>query len=81
MSLLTTIIEKRGLTILASQLNVTYQAVRKWERQGVPADRVLRLCEILDWEFTPHQLRPDIYPHSDDGLPECRRGGQRLDAA
>lgn len=74
MNIITEIIKKRGLSALASELNVTYQAIRKWERQGVPADRVLRLSEVTHWEYTPHAIRPDIYPHNEDGLPAEMRG-------
>ncbi|MCV5295753.1 hypothetical protein OFC42_28600, partial [Escherichia coli] len=24
-----------------------------------------------NWSVTPHELRPDIYPNPNDGLPEC----------
>ncbi|EFC0456606.1 helix-turn-helix domain-containing protein, partial [Escherichia coli] len=37
----------------------------------VPSERVLQLCELGNWSVTPHELRPDIYPNPNDGLPEC----------
>lgn len=43
------------------------QAIAKWEK--VPAERVLGVAEANEWRVTPHQLRPDLYPHPDDGLP------------
>lgn len=73
MNIITLIIEKRGLLKLATEMGVSYQAVRKWESLGVPPDRVIKLCELMSWEFLPHQLRPDIYPHPDDGLPVSMR--------
>jgi DNA-binding transcriptional regulator YdaS (Cro superfamily) len=48
--------------------------VSKWRWKGVPAERVLELCRFTEFQVTPHQLRPDIYPHPDDGLPSERRG-------
>jgi hypothetical protein len=35
----------------------------------VPYSKVLKFCELAQWTKTPHQLRPDIYPHPSDGLP------------
>lgn len=49
-------------------------AVGKWLRDGVPHNQVLWLAEATSWRWTPHQLRSDLYPHPDDGLPEERRG-------
>lgn len=43
--------------------------VRKWIRDGLPAEHVIWLSELTGWRSTPHQLAPDIYPHPDDGLP------------
>ena len=44
-------------------------AVSKWMR-NLPAGRVIGLSELTNWEITPHQLAPDLYPHPNDGLPE-----------
>ncbi|XYQ56793.1 transcriptional regulator [Pectobacterium carotovorum] len=47
------------------------QSVANWIiNKQVPSDRVIQLCELGNWSFTPHQLRPDIYPNAGDGLPE-----------
>lgn len=47
------------------------QSVANWIiNQQVPSERVIQLCELGNWSFTPHQLRPDIYPNTGDGLPE-----------
>ena len=37
-----------------------------------PAEYVCAMAEAVDYEVTPHQLRPDVYPHSQDGLPRDR---------
>ncbi len=35
----------------------------------VPDGQVLKFCELTKWCKTPHQIRPDLYPHPDDGMP------------
>lgn len=40
---------------------------------GIPERHVIKACKAVDWQVTPHQLRPDIYPHPKDGLPEHMR--------
>lgn len=46
------------------------QSVANWIiNNQVPADRVIQLCSLGKWKVTPHELRPDIYPNSSDGLP------------
>lgn len=40
---------------------------------------VLKVSEAVEWKVTPHELRPDLYPHPDDGLPhEMRRCVERV---
>ncbi|WP_439292336.1 MULTISPECIES: YdaS family helix-turn-helix protein [Rahnella] len=47
------------------------QSVANWIiNNQVPAVRVIQLCSLGNWAVTPHELRPDIYPNSTDGLPE-----------
>ena len=55
-------IRQLGLTRLAGTLGVSYQAVRKWERGAVPADRVLALVRATAGAVRPFDLRPDLYP-------------------
>lgn len=46
-------------------------------REGrVPAENVLVVCAVVDWQITPHELRPDIYPNPSDGLPGEKRSGE-----
>ena len=54
----------------AIALGVSREAVRKWERDGVPAERVLQIAEATEWNVTPHMLRSDIYPNPTDALPK-----------
>ncbi len=47
------------------------QSVFNWIKNNkVPAERVIQLCQLGKWKFTPHQLRPDLYPNELDGLPK-----------
>lgn len=46
------------------------QSVANWViNDQVPSERVLQLCELGGWVVTPNQLRPDIYPNPNDGMP------------
>jgi DNA-binding transcriptional regulator YdaS (Cro superfamily) len=40
---------------------------------GIPERHVIKACAAVNWQVTPHELRPDIYPHPDDGLPDHLR--------
>ena len=53
---------------------ISAQAVSKWADNGVPGERVLTISEATSFRLRPHDLRPDLYPHPDDGLPEELRG-------
>lgn len=36
----------------------------------VPDLMAIPLARISGWQVTPHELRLDLYPHPEDGLPE-----------
>jgi len=57
---------------LARAFGLRPQAVQQWA--AAPPDKVLKISEATGWRVSPHQLRPDLYPHPDDGLPSDRRG-------
>lgn len=42
-------------------------------KDGIPPDHVISVAAATNWQVTPHELRPDIYPHPHDGLPENLR--------
>jgi DNA-binding transcriptional regulator YdaS (Cro superfamily) len=67
-----------GVTALARALLVAPPSVSQWlsGTRGVPAGRVVQISEATGWRVTPHELRPDLYPHPDDGLPQELRGRQ-----
>lgn len=71
-----------GLSRFADALGTTMQRVGNWRSRGrVPADVVLRVAAATDWQVTPHDLRPDIYPNPDDGLPPELRQAAKDEAA
>ena len=51
-----------GLYSLAKTCNVSYQAVLKWERKRIPAERVLAVERATGGRISRYELRPDIYP-------------------
>jgi DNA-binding transcriptional regulator YdaS (Cro superfamily) len=64
-----------GLKPLASAIDVKYQAVQNYLKSRTPAEKVIGVSEATEWKVTPHQLRPDLYPHPMDGLPDHLRLG------
>ncbi|MHB1098525.1 MAG: YdaS family helix-turn-helix protein [Burkholderiales bacterium] len=34
-----------------------------------PAKYVIPICQAVEWQITPNQMRPDLYPFPHDGLP------------
>lgn len=60
-----------GVVELSLAMNMSRAACSLWDK--VPDGRVLQLCELVDWIVTPHEVRPDLYPHPDDGLPDALR--------
>lgn len=55
---------------IGRHLNVSQQTVFKWLKGQVPAIRVIPFCRLMQWEVTPHELRPDLHPNPTDGLPK-----------
>lgn len=53
---------------LAAAAGVSRQAPRQWGDK-IPAERVIPICEALNWRVTPHILRSDLYPNGLDGIP------------
>lgn len=59
---------------LADAVGCKQSAIGMWlARESVPPDVVLKVAQATAWQVTPHELRPDIYPHPQDGLPAERR--------
>ena len=70
-----------GLMPLAVEVGVSYQAIQKYERTQAPGERVIAIAMATGWKVTPHRLRPDLYPHPEDGLPAERRTTPRIAAS
>ena len=62
-----------GPSAVAALLKITPQAVGLWYNTGVPPANVIPICESVYFTILPHELRPDIYPHPEDGLPAALR--------
>lgn len=61
-----------GQVATAEAVGVKQAHVWAWINKtvdGVPEKQVIPVSKATDWRVTPHQLRPDIYPHPHDGLP------------
>lgn len=67
----------KGDSAVARMAGVTVYAVGKWRRK-LPAHRVLWLAAKTDWQFTPHQLCPQLYPNPADALPVPPSAAQPL---
>ncbi|MDX7656154.1 transcriptional regulator [Klebsiella quasipneumoniae] len=55
---------------IGQRLNVSQQTVFKWLKKQVPSGRVIPFCQLMGWEVTPHELRPDLHPTPISGIPE-----------
>lgn len=40
------------------------------DSKGVPGDKAIAVARATNFEVTPHQLRPDLYPNPTDGIPD-----------
>lgn len=55
---------------IGRRMGCAQQTVFKWLSTRVPAERVIPLCELMEWKVTPHELRPDLHPTPVSGIPE-----------
>jgi DNA-binding transcriptional regulator YdaS (Cro superfamily) len=56
-------------TALAEKVGTKQQNVSQWTKSRVSPEFVLGVAKAVDFQVTPHELRPDIYPHPEDGMP------------
>lgn len=68
-----------GVVALSHSLGLSRGAVSQWST--VPAERVLEVCALTQWQVSPHQLRPDLYPNPCDALPDGPRVACHEEAA
>ena len=63
-------------TELAKRIGTGQATVGAWVNRfnkRVGDGFVLKVAQATNYQVTPHQLRPDLYPHPHDGLPEHLR--------
>lgn len=62
-------------TEFADALHVSQALVSQWLTGDttITAERTKQIGEASEWLVTPHDLRPDLYPHPNDGIPEHMR--------
>jgi len=55
---------------LAEAIGKKQAHVWNWlNKYPIPPEEVLRISKAVEYQVTPHELRPDIYPNPTDGLP------------
>lgn len=54
---------------IAIHMGTKQQNVSRWLNGRIPAERVIPLCELLNWQVIPHELRPDLHPTPTSGIP------------
>lgn len=65
-----------GQVGLSGKSGIPQPTISAWVNRfnfKVGAEFVITVASATDWQITPHQLRPDLYPHPNDGLPEHMR--------
>ncbi|WP_176158793.1 YdaS family helix-turn-helix protein [Burkholderia multivorans] len=59
-----------GAAAVARAFGISPVSVGEWVKKGkLPADRVIPVSRLTDWEYTPHMLDSKLYPNELDGLP------------
>jgi len=57
---------------VSRRMTVKQSRLCNWLARGsIPPEHIIPLCNALFWTVTPHQLRPDLYPHPLDGMVEA----------
>ncbi|HIF5901742.1 TPA: transcriptional regulator [Raoultella ornithinolytica] len=69
-----TSIQKKLLNIcsqaeLGRRMKRRAQTVNGWFKNKIPGELVLKVSKAVEWQVTPHELRPDLYPNPTDGMP------------
>ncbi|EDN6659737.1 helix-turn-helix domain-containing protein [Salmonella enterica subsp. enterica] len=54
---------------LAVLMKTKQQNISRWINSKFPPERVIPFCELMHWEITPHELRPDLHPTPVSGIP------------
>jgi DNA-binding transcriptional regulator YdaS (Cro superfamily) len=55
---------------LAEAIGKKQAHIWNWlNKHPVPPEAVIRISKAVNYQVTPHELRPDIYPNTTDGMP------------
>jgi hypothetical protein len=71
------IIKRIGLSVVAERMGYTPQRVNNYLKRGFPDGEILNFCKAIEFEKTPHQVHPGMYPNPNDGLPDHFRESRR----
>ncbi|PPD12149.1 hypothetical protein [Methylophilus sp.] len=65
----------RRLAEVSGNPKLSATHINNWiERdKNIPTDYVIPIAQVSEWKFTPHQIKPNKYPHPQDGLPDHLR--------
>jgi DNA-binding transcriptional regulator YdaS (Cro superfamily) len=61
---------------LPQEKRIKQQDIWRWLNRAdgrVPPEYCVATAQAIEFKKTPHDLRPDIYPHPEDGLPPAMR--------
>jgi DNA-binding transcriptional regulator YdaS (Cro superfamily) len=61
------------IVVLSQKSGISHSTISAWINRFsflVGSGYVISVSQAVDWRVTPHELRPDIYPHPEDGLPD-----------
>lgn len=76
-TLRTTIKTQGGTGQVSRRMGVKQARLCNWLARGsIPPKRIIPLCRALFWAATPHQIRPDLYPHPTDGMAADNSNGE-----
>lgn len=60
-----------GQVALGKSIGKTQATISSWinrKNRKISPEFVIAIAKATDFKITPHQLRPDIYPHPHDGM-------------
>ena len=66
-----------GKVGVAKALGIKAPSVHEWYKRipQIPAERAIPLALATNWSLRPHDLRPDLYPNPEDGMPKEKNHG------
>lgn len=63
------------LALIKGDDKISSSHINNWlyRDKKIPSEWVIPLSQSVEWQITPNELQPDIYPHPHDGLPSHMR--------